>query len=50
MLASRRWLKDAPEASEIIGERAKPMRFAERRDYDSFFECYNNGWLASQQH
>ena len=25
------------------------MRFAERSDYDSFFERYNAGWLASQQ-
>jgi hypothetical protein len=26
-----------------------PARFAERGDYDSFFERYNKGWLASQQ-
>jgi len=43
-------LKDKPEATEIIVERAKPMRFAERGDYDSFFKRYNSGWLASQQH
>ena len=42
-------LKDSPESTEIVSERAKPMRFAERGDYDSFFKRYNEGWLASQQ-
>jgi uncharacterized oxidoreductase len=43
-------LKDKPEATEIIVERAKAMRFAERGDYDSFFERHNSGWLVSQEH
>jgi uncharacterized oxidoreductase len=42
-------LKSAPDASEILVERAKPMRFAARGDYDGFFERYNGGWEASQQ-
>jgi uncharacterized oxidoreductase len=42
-------LKDSPEATEIVGERAKPMRYAERGDYDAFFSKYNEGWAASQK-
>jgi uncharacterized oxidoreductase len=42
-------LKDSPESTEIVSERAKAMRFAERGDYDSFFKRYNEGWIASQQ-
>jgi uncharacterized oxidoreductase len=42
-------LKESPESTEILSERAIPMRFAERGDYDSFFSRYNEGWLASQR-
>jgi uncharacterized oxidoreductase len=42
-------LKDSPDATEIVSERAKAMRFAERGDYDAFFGRFNEGWLASQQ-
>jgi uncharacterized oxidoreductase len=42
-------LKIAPDAAEILVDRAKPMRFAERDNYDAFFERYNSGWEASQQ-
>jgi uncharacterized oxidoreductase len=39
----------SPEATEILVERAKPMRFAERGDYEAFFNRYNEGWFTSQQ-
>jgi uncharacterized oxidoreductase len=42
-------LTDSPEATEILVERAKPMRLAERGDYDAFFTRFNEGWVASQQ-
>jgi uncharacterized oxidoreductase len=42
-------LKNFPEAIEVVSERAKPMRFAERGDYDAFFSKYNERWAASQQ-
>ena len=42
-------LSDQPAVAEIVSERSKPMRFAERGDYDSFFLKYNDGWLASQE-
>lgn len=42
-------LSNSPESTEVVSERAKPMRFAERGDYDAFFSRYNDGWLASQQ-
>jgi uncharacterized oxidoreductase len=42
-------LKNSPEVTEVLVERAKLMRFAERGDYDAFFRKYNDGWLASQQ-
>lgn len=42
-------LTNFPEATEIVAERAKPMRFAERGDYDAFFTRYNLGWAASQK-
>lgn len=29
--------EESPESTEILVERAKPMRFAERGDYDTFF-------------
>jgi uncharacterized oxidoreductase len=42
-------LKDSPESGEIVVERAKPMRLAERGDYDSFYKRYNDSWVSSQQ-
>jgi uncharacterized oxidoreductase len=42
-------LRAHPEDGEVVVERSKPMRFAERGDYDGLFERYNGGWLASQQ-
>jgi uncharacterized oxidoreductase len=42
-------LKDSPEVTEIVSERAKAMRYAERGDYDAFFSKYNEGWAASQK-
>lgn len=41
-------LRDHPEDNEIVVERAKAMRFAERGDFDAFYKRYNEGWLASQ--
>jgi len=34
---------------EVPEYKPKPMRFAERGDYDAFFSEYNEGWSASQQ-
>jgi len=42
-------LKNSPESTEIISERAKPMRFADCGDYDAFFSRYNEGWLTTQE-
>lgn len=42
-------LKGSPDATEILVERARPMRYAERTDYDAFFRKYNEGWMASQE-
>ena len=42
-------LSEHPAAAEIVSERSKAMRFAERGDYDAFFLKYNDGWLASQE-
>jgi uncharacterized oxidoreductase len=42
-------LTNSPQAAEIVVERAKPMRFAERGDYDAFFTKYNQGWADSQK-
>jgi uncharacterized oxidoreductase len=42
-------LKGSPETTEVVVERAKPMRFAELGDYDAFYKRYNDGWLSSQQ-
>jgi uncharacterized oxidoreductase len=42
-------LKDSPETTEVVVERAKPMCFAARGDYESFYHRFNDGWLASQQ-
>ncbi len=42
-------LRNSPEVTEIVSERAKPMRYAEKGDYDAFFSKYNEGWAASQK-
>lgn len=42
-------LKNFPESIEVVIDRAKPMRFAERGDYDTFFAEYNDRWASSQQ-
>ncbi len=42
-------LKNMPDAGEIVSERGKAMRFAERGDYDALYQRYNEGWLASQE-
>lgn len=42
-------LKNSPNVVEIVSDRAKAMRYAERGDYDSFFSKYNEGWAASQK-
>ena len=42
-------LTNSPEATEVVIDRAKPMRFAERGDYDAFFSKYNDGWSATQR-
>jgi uncharacterized oxidoreductase len=41
-------LKNSPEVNEVVSERAKAMRFAERGDYDTFFHRYNEGWVDAQ--
>ena len=41
-------LKNSPDATEVVSERGKCMRFAERGDYDAFFQRYNDGWAAAQ--
>ena len=41
-------LKQSPDAAEILVERAKPLRFALKGDYDAFFTRYNDGWPAAQ--
>ena len=42
-------LKNFPEVEEVVIDGAKAMRFAERGDYDAFFNRFNGGWAASQQ-
>ncbi len=42
-------LTSFPARTEIVVEGAKPMRFAQRGDYDAFFSKYNEGWAASQR-
>ena len=43
-------LKNSPETTEIVVERAKLLRFAERDgDFDAFFTKFNESWLASQK-
>lgn len=42
-------LKAFPRATEVVSERARPMRYAERGDYESFYSQYNEGWATSQK-
>jgi uncharacterized oxidoreductase len=42
-------LKNAPEATEILIERVKAMRFAERDGYETFFDNFNEGFAAMQR-
>ena len=43
-----RLLTDAPDAAEILVERVKPLRFAERSGgYDEFFKNYNDAMAAA---
>ena len=42
-------LEGSPETTEVVVERAKPMRFAGHGEYESFYKRYNDGWMASQQ-
>jgi uncharacterized oxidoreductase len=42
-------LKNSPEVTEVVIDRARPMRFAERGDYDAFFNKYNDGWVSLQK-
>ena len=39
-------LEHAPEATEIIVERVRPLRFAEKGDYDAFFKRFNDAVTA----
>jgi uncharacterized oxidoreductase len=42
-------LKNSPETTEIVVERAKLLRFAERGGhFDAVFAKFNESWLASQ--
>ena len=41
-------LSTAPNATEVVVDRAKPARFAERGDFDAFFKTYNDNWIAAQ--
>lgn len=44
-------LKSSPDAKEILVERVKPLRFAERgSSYDSFFKKFNDTVAASAAH
>jgi uncharacterized oxidoreductase len=41
-------LKDSPNANEVLVERVKPLRYAERNaNYDEFFEAFNDRAAAS---
>jgi uncharacterized oxidoreductase len=42
-------LKNSTEVTEVVIDRAKPMRFAEQGDYNAFFSKYNEGWGVSQK-
>lgn len=41
-------LKNSPEATEIIVERVKPLRFAAAGDYDGFFTKFNDTMVAAR--
>ncbi len=46
-----RLLTDTPDAAEILVERVKPLRFAERSGgYDEFFKNYNDAMAAALAH
>ncbi len=40
-------LKNSPDAKEICVERVKPLRFAEKGDYEAFFKAFNDRATAS---
>ena len=40
-------LRDDPEVKEVLVERVKPLRFAERGDYEGFFKMFNDRAAAS---
>jgi uncharacterized oxidoreductase len=42
-------LKEFPEATEIVVERAKRFRFAERGDYDALYKTVNDRLIAMQR-
>jgi uncharacterized oxidoreductase len=42
-------LANSPDVTEVVIDRAKPMRYAERGDFDAFFKKYNDAWAATQQ-
>jgi uncharacterized oxidoreductase len=42
-------LTRSPRTTEVVSERAKAMRFAERGDYDAFFTNFNEGFAAAQR-
>lgn len=41
-------LQSNPEAKEILVERVKPLRFAERGDYDAFFKTRNDAFTKAR--
>ncbi len=41
-------LQSQPEAKEILVERVKPLRFAERGDYDTFYQARNDGFMKAR--
>lgn len=49
MAETMRTLTDSPDLTEVVSERAKPMRFAERGDYGAFFTNFNEGFAAAQR-
>jgi len=40
-------LRDDPDVKEVLVERVKPLRFAERGDYQGFFKMFNDRAAAS---
>ena len=41
-------LQTEPDAKEILVERVKPMRFAERGNYEEFFQTRNDGFMKAR--